>query len=41
MTPLLEVREVHSYYGQSHVLQGISLQVNRGEIVLPISLYLL
>ena len=34
MTPLLELRDVHSYYGQSHVLQGISLQVNPGEIVL-------
>ena len=30
---LLEVRDLHAYYGLSHVLQGISLAVGRGEIV--------
>ncbi len=30
---LLEVRDLHTYYGQSHILQGISLGVNEGEIV--------
>jgi len=30
---LLEVRDLHTYYGQSHILQGISLQVSEGEIV--------
>lgn len=30
---LLKVENIHTYYGQSHVLQGISLQVAEGEIV--------
>lgn len=30
---LLNVEEIHSYYGKSHVLQGVSLQVERGELV--------
>jgi branched-chain amino acid transport system ATP-binding protein len=30
---LLEVSGLNTYYGMSHVLQGISLDVNRGEIV--------
>lgn len=33
MTPLLEVRNLHAYYGQSHVLHGVNLHVNPGEIV--------
>jgi branched-chain amino acid transport system ATP-binding protein len=31
---MLEVRNIHTYYGQSHILQGVSLRVNPGEIVL-------
>ena len=31
--PLLEVDEVHTYYGNIHALQGISLHVDEGEIV--------
>jgi branched-chain amino acid transport system ATP-binding protein len=31
--PLLELDDVHAYYGQSHVLHGISLSVERGEVV--------
>lgn len=31
---MLEVRNIHTYYGQSHILQGVSLRVNQGEIVL-------
>jgi branched-chain amino acid transport system ATP-binding protein len=31
--PLLELKEVHSYYGNIHALKGISLNVNKGEIV--------
>ena len=31
--PVLEVRDVHSYYGSIHALQGISLEVGEGEIV--------
>ncbi|GGK26894.1 ABC transporter ATP-binding protein [Deinococcus malanensis] len=31
--PLLQVRDLHAYYGQSHVLHGINLHVNPGEVV--------
>jgi len=30
---VLEVAEVHTYYGESHVLQGVSLSVAAGEVV--------
>ena len=30
---MLEVRDLHAYYGQSHILHGVDLQVNDGEIV--------
>ena len=30
---LLEVHDLNTYYGMSHVLQGISLSVNQGELV--------
>lgn len=30
---LLEVQEVHAYYGQIHALKGISVTVEKGEIV--------
>jgi branched-chain amino acid transport system ATP-binding protein len=30
---MLEVEEVHTYYGASHVLQGMSLTVAKGEVV--------
>src|SRR4051794_32880054 len=33
MTPLLQVEDIHSYYGKSHILHGISLEVGRGEVV--------
>jgi branched-chain amino acid transport system ATP-binding protein len=33
MTPLLEVKDFHYYYGGIHVLKGISLYVNEGETV--------
>jgi branched-chain amino acid transport system ATP-binding protein len=33
MTALLEVENLHAYYGNIHALKGISLHVNRGEIV--------
>jgi branched-chain amino acid transport system ATP-binding protein len=28
-----EMRENHTYYGQSHILHGVSLEVNKGETV--------
>jgi len=31
---MLEVQDIHTYYGQSHILQGVSLRVKEGEIVL-------
>jgi branched-chain amino acid transport system ATP-binding protein len=30
---MLEVQEIHTYYGESHVLQGVSLRVARGQVV--------
>ena len=30
---MLEVRDLHAYYGQSHILHGVDLDVNEGEIV--------
>ena len=31
--PLLSVREIHTYYGDSYVLQGVSLDLDEGTIV--------
>ena len=31
--PLLELKNVHSYYGNIHALKGISLTVDKGEVV--------
>jgi branched-chain amino acid transport system ATP-binding protein len=31
--PLLEIEDVHTYYGQIHALKGVSLIVDQGEIV--------
>jgi len=31
--PLLELKNVHSYYGNIHALKGISLTVGKGEVV--------
>ena len=30
---MLEVRDLHAYYGKSHILHGVSLDVREGEIV--------
>ena len=30
---MLEVRDLHAYYGKSHILQGVDLDVGDGEIV--------
>jgi len=30
---MLEVKDLHAYYGSSHILQGVNLKVNEGEIV--------
>ena len=31
--PLLELKDVHAYYGNIHALKGISITVEEGEIV--------
>ena len=33
MSALLEIRDLHAYYGKSHVLHGVNLVVGEGEIV--------
>jgi len=31
--PLIAVEELHTHYGKSHILNGVSLEVGRGEVV--------
>jgi branched-chain amino acid transport system ATP-binding protein len=30
---MLEVRDIHTYYGDSYVLQGVSLRLERGQVI--------
>ncbi|HEY7435745.1 MAG TPA: ATP-binding cassette domain-containing protein, partial [Methylomirabilota bacterium] len=30
---LLTVDDIHTYYGEAHILQGVSLSVGEGEVV--------
>jgi len=30
---MLDVRDLHAYYGKSHILQGVDLRIDEGEIV--------
>jgi branched-chain amino acid transport system ATP-binding protein len=30
---ILQIEDVHGYYGKSHILQGVSLQVDAGEVI--------
>src|SRR5437879_8210905 len=30
---MLKVRDIHTYYGDSHILQGISFEVEKGKVV--------
>ena len=32
-TEALRVRDLHAYYGESHILHGVDFSVNRGEVV--------
>jgi len=32
-TPLLSVKDLHAWYGESHVLHGVSFDVHQGEVV--------
>ena len=31
--PLIKVEDIHTFYGKSHILHGVSLEVGRGEVV--------
>lgn len=31
--PLLQMKDVHAWYGESHILHGINLEVHKGEVV--------
>ena len=31
--PLLSVRDLHAWYGESHILHGVALDVQAGEVV--------
>jgi branched-chain amino acid transport system ATP-binding protein len=33
VSAVLRAQEIHTYYGKSHILHGISVEVNQGEIV--------
>jgi branched-chain amino acid transport system ATP-binding protein len=33
MNPLLTVKDIHTYYGDSHILQGISFELDHGEVL--------
>ena len=33
LCPMLEVDDLHAYYGKSHILRGVTLRVGKGEIV--------
>ena len=31
--PLVKLEDIHTYYGKSHILHGVSLEVGHGEVV--------
>src|SRR4029078_12351864 len=33
---LVQIDELHTYYGKSHILHGVSLHVGRGDVVGPL-----
>jgi branched-chain amino acid transport system ATP-binding protein len=33
LNPVLEIKSLHAWYGESHILHGIDLQVEEGEVV--------
>ena len=33
MTPFIEVKDLHGWYGESHVLHGVNFHVDEGEVV--------
>ncbi|MGB3072299.1 MAG: ABC transporter ATP-binding protein [Ottowia sp.] len=32
-TPAIQLKDVHSWYGESHILHGVNIDVKRGEVV--------
>ena len=36
MTPIIHIKEIHKHFGAVHALKGVSLDVNRGEVVVVI-----
>lgn len=36
MTPIIHIKDVHKHFGAVHALKGVSLDVNRGEVVVVI-----
>jgi branched-chain amino acid transport system ATP-binding protein len=32
-SPLVLIEDLHTYYGKSHILNGVSLKVGAGEVV--------
>jgi branched-chain amino acid transport system ATP-binding protein len=32
-TPLLSVNDLHAWYGESHILHGVTFDVHQGEVV--------
>nr|WP_297350715.1 ABC transporter ATP-binding protein [uncultured Caldimonas sp.] len=33
MTAAIEIRDLHAWYGESHILHGVDITVNKGEVV--------
>lgn len=36
MTPIIEIKNIQKYFGQVHALKGVSLDVNKGEVIIII-----
>ena len=34
--PVLEISDLHAWYGESHILHGVNLTVNKGEVLYSI-----
>ena len=35
---MLEIRDLHAFYGESHILHGVGLEVRKGEVVTMLGL---
>ena len=36
MTPIIQIKDVHKHFGNVHALQGVSLDIEKGEVVVII-----